>query len=83
MDRKIYIDGYKLALSVRQLQYNTVQNYMGHLQLFLNFCQANNITPEDGNKMWFLKWINEAQSESTIKQRIGMLQNLYTISFLI
>jgi integrase len=30
MDRKIYIDAYKLAISVRKLQPNTVQNYLGH-----------------------------------------------------
>jgi site-specific recombinase XerD len=50
---------------------------MGHLHLFLTFCESNNILPEDGNKMYFLKWL-DGQSESTIKQRIGTLQNFYT-----
>lgn len=77
MDRKKYFKQFNQVLRIKGLQPTTASNYNSHLNNFLNWCEQINKPPEECENNNLIEYLSLEPSYYTVKQRRGMLTNLY------
>lgn len=75
MNKEDYIKQFTQVLVVRQLCFSTIENYLYHLNSFLDWCK--NRLPENISHSELIEFLASNPQYSTVKQRRGMLTNLY------
>ena len=77
IDKERYIRIFNETIRIRNLGFNTIENYNGHLNLFLDYCEMIGKLPEDFDTNDLRTYLAKDNiSASTIGQRRGMLCNL-------
>lgn len=65
------------VLVIRQLQQNSVQTYLSIFDTFERWLATNNLKAENATHDQLKRFIASSNSASVIRQRIGVLKNLY------
>lgn len=82
MDKEQIIKDFTNTLIIRNLSFNTIENYLWHLNEFLSWCQTKQIVPKELDSSGVKEYVAfNKPGYSTIKQRRGLITNLFTYCF--
>lgn len=77
MTKQDYINEYTKILRIKKLGINTQVTYLKCLDVFLSYCESNDIFPPEITKPQLRDFLSGIKSNSYLKQQRGTIDNFY------